>query len=162
PAGSGITLRNSTMTTNSAFGAGGICRESGSAITLESSIVSGNVCGAGGDPDIRSYKQARFANFNAVGSNPTGGLVGSNNLPLCADLQLGQLAYNGGPTTTHALESGSAAVDAGSNPMGLTTDQRGVGFARSAGGDVDIGATELINLVVLNTNDSGYGSLRQT
>jgi hypothetical protein len=64
-----------------------------------------------------------------------------------ADLKLGPLADNGGPTMTHALLPGSVAidwipeamcVDAGGDP--LTTDQRGV--ARPQGAMCDVGAFE--------------------
>jgi hypothetical protein len=53
------------------------------------------------------------------------------------------LANNGGPTQTIALQTNSAAVDKGSNPAGLTTDQRGGTFVRSSGAGVDIGAFEV-------------------
>ncbi len=63
---------------------------------------------------------------------------------------LAALADNGGPTQTIALLAGSPAIDAGStalanDPHGdpLTTDQRGLGFARTVNGTVDIGAYEL-------------------
>ena len=52
--------------------------------------------------------------FNGVAGN----LVG-------VDPKLGPLQSNGGPTPTMALLPGSPAIDAGSNPLGLTTDQRG-------------------------------------
>jgi hypothetical protein len=53
------------------------------------------------------------------------------------DPKLGPLQYNGGPTQTMALPSGSPAIDAG-NPSGctdglghlLTTDQRGYPYRR--------------------------------
>ena len=53
------------------------------------------------------------------------------------------LADNGGPTLTHALLTGSPAIDAGSNPANLATDQRG-GTLRSrvSGAAADIGAFE--------------------
>jgi len=50
------------------------------------------------------------------------------------------LADNAGPTETHALLPGSPAIDTGSNPFSLTTDQRG--FPRQIGTTVDIGAYE--------------------
>ena len=56
--------------------------------------------------------------------------------------QLGPLADHGGPTRTHALLTGSAAINAGSNPLGLTTDQRGAGFLRDLDGAPDMGAYE--------------------
>jgi hypothetical protein len=59
------------------------------------------------------------------------------------------LAFNGGPTKTHALVTNSPAINAGSNALAvdadgnpLTTDQRGAGSPRIRGGTVDIGAFE--------------------
>jgi len=46
---------------------------------------------------------------------------------------LGPLAGNGGPTMTHALLAGSAAIDAGANCLG--NDQRG--FQRPVDGNGD-------------------------
>src|SRR5207244_5627491 len=74
---------------------------------------------------------------------------------------------------THALLCGSPAIDKGKNFSASTTDQRGAGFARTfddpsvpnaTGGDgTDIGALESAPqaFTVLNTKDSGAGSLRQ-
>jgi CSLREA domain-containing protein len=67
--------------------------------------------------------------------------------PLTLDPKLGPLQNNGGPSSTHALLAGSAAIDAG-NPDGcrdfrgalLTTDQRG--SSRPFGSACDIGAFE--------------------
>ena len=63
------------------------------------------------------------------------------------------LQNNGGPTLTHALMTGSPAIDKGKNFSGATTDQRGSGFdrtfddpsiANATGGDgTDIGAFEV-------------------
>jgi hypothetical protein len=60
---------------------------------------------------------------------------------------IGPLVDNGGPTLTHALLTGSPAINAGSdalavdqNGVALTTDQRGA--PRTVGGTVDIGAVE--------------------
>ena len=68
-------------------------------------------------------------------------VAGSGNL-LGVDPMLGPLAFNGGPTRTQALLVGSPAIDAGSNPLSLATDQRGVGFPRVIGGMADMGAYE--------------------
>lgn len=59
---------------------------------------------------------------------------------ITADPLLGALADNGGPTRTHALLAGSAAVNAGTSTGAPATDQRGV--ARPQGAGVDIGAFE--------------------
>jgi hypothetical protein len=62
------------------------------------------------------------------------------------DPLLGTLANNGGPTLTHALQTGSPAIGHGSNLLNLNNDQRGVTFARTVGGATDIGAFELQTL----------------
>ena len=81
-----------------------------------------------------------------------------------ADLRLGPLAANGGPTQTHALRPDSPAIDAGDNALipldpatnlPFTTDQRGAGNpdqreagnprilkGRAAKARVDLGAVE--------------------
>src|SRR5262249_16693674 len=55
------------------------------------------------------------------------------------------LRNNGGPTLTHALVPGSAAIDAGDDNQVTSTDfdQRGIGFARRVGAHMDIGAYEM-------------------
>ena len=67
-----------------------------------------------------------------------GGAVGvanndANGNRVGVQARLGPLALNGGPTATHALLAGSAALDVGSNPLGLAIDQRGGAFARVKG-----------------------------
>jgi hypothetical protein len=66
----------------------------------------------------------------------------ANAIPLGCDSLLAPLASNGGPTQTRALLAGSCAIDAGSNPDSLATDQRGAGFPRVLGTAADIGAFE--------------------
>jgi hypothetical protein len=60
---------------------------------------------------------------------------------LRGDPLLAPLADNDGPTLTHALMTGSPAIDAGDDFFELATDQRG--SARIAGAAPDIGAFEL-------------------
>jgi hypothetical protein len=57
-----------------------------------------------------------------------------------ADVGLGLLADNGGPTLTHALLAGSPAIDAGDNAVCPVTDQRGV--TRPQGTACDVGSYE--------------------
>jgi LPXTG-motif cell wall-anchored protein len=61
-----------------------------------------------------------------------------------ADMRLGALANNGGPTLTRLPLIGSPVWDSGTpSAIGLPTlDQRGAGFPRVIGGRVDIGAVE--------------------
>ena len=65
----------------------------------------------------------------------TGNLVG-------LDPKLGPLQDNGGPTPTIALLPGSPAIGAGSDPLNLTSDQRGYS-PRVVGTAADIGAYEV-------------------
>ncbi|VAW42509.1 hypothetical protein MNBD_CHLOROFLEXI01-1452 [hydrothermal vent metagenome] len=105
-----LTVTNSTLSSNSANNGGGIYNNSGTT-TVTNSTFSGNSA-----------------------NNDGGGILnGSNTAPL-----LGPLQDNGGPTFTHALLSGSPAINAGNTA--LTTDQRGV--ARPQGSNDDIGAFE--------------------
>jgi hypothetical protein len=55
----------------------------------------------------------------------------------------GTLDFNGGPTRTLSLQTGSPALDVGINPDNLLYDQRGVGYPRVSNGNPDIGAYEL-------------------
>ncbi|MFL5327608.1 MAG: beta strand repeat-containing protein [Gemmataceae bacterium] len=154
------TVQNSTITNNTATTGtgGGIDRESGGTTTIDSSIVSANSAVSG--LDISSSGTTNV-NFSAVGSAAGFTLTGSNNIPFGANLLLGPLQNNGGLTQTHLPANNSQAVNNGSNPAGLTTDQRGAGFSRAFNGAVDIGAVELRTFIVTNTNNSGAGSLRQ-
>src|SRR5439155_4667454 len=70
-------------------------------------------------------------------------ITGNNtNLPAGTDPRLGPLGNYGGPTQTLPVLGGSWVLNAGSNPAGLTTDQRGIGFPRVLGSAADIGAFE--------------------
>ena len=106
-------------------------------LTLTNSIITGN----------QWYACERFASGTAANV-----VSGGNNLiqdgscsPVASDLiganaQLSPLASNGGPTQTHALSSGSAAIDAANDTLCPATDQRGV--TRPQGTQCDIGAYE--------------------
>jgi hypothetical protein len=155
-----LTIHNSTIASNtangtgSAQGGGGVGVDAGFiSLTIESTIVANNMAASAFD-----VLGPVTANFSLI-LNPAGSMIsGSNNL-LGADPRLGPLANNGGPTQTMSLLSGSPAINAGSNPDGLSTDQRGPGFRRVVGAAADIGAFEA-PIVVTNVNDSGSGSLR--
>ncbi len=70
------------------------------------------------------------------------GFCGSNGNLCNLDAKLEGLAQNGGGIPTHALRGGSPALDSGTTTSTLTSDQRGVGFARVFGSAVDMGAFE--------------------
>jgi hypothetical protein len=136
-----VHLSNATLTANSAGGVGGGIWFDYAYYTLalESTIVAGNTAGANAD-DI-------FAPGGTVeGAHDLIVAALSLNVPsdtLSDDPMLLPLADNGGPTMTHALADESPAIDAGSNPRDLASDQRGDGFVRVFGDAADIGAFEV-------------------
>lgn len=67
---------------------------------------------------------------------------GSCLAPLTDDPLVAPLADNGGTTQTHALQSGSPAIDAGPASC-VATDQRGVLRPYPSGGNCDLGAYEI-------------------
>lgn len=159
-----VVLQNSTITGNSAggsFGGGGVARVySSSSISVDSCIIAGNTHATA--PDVFTTGTV-FANFSAIGSKfgvtTFVGDATTTNL-LGANLKLGALANNGGPTLTHLPDADSPLFNKGSNVTVQPNDQRGL--PRGAGGKTDIGAVELqaTTLIVINANDSGAGSLR--
>jgi uncharacterized repeat protein (TIGR01451 family) len=163
-----VTVTNNRADSNNAGGetGGGIFINS-IAPLLKNTIVAGNFRGSGPiADDINGGLADNTSAFNLIGTGGSGGLTsGNNNQVNVANPRLGPLANNGGPTQTHALLSGSTALDAGSNALlpadgfdldtdsdtsePLPVDQRGTPFVRvTDAGDanitqtVDIGAFE--------------------
>ncbi|MBX7105225.1 MAG: beta-propeller fold lactonase family protein [Gemmataceae bacterium] len=156
-AGGGIILRsfnglaviqNSTIVGNVATDGGGIRRTTiggnpgTGTISIESSIVSGNSANtANKDVSEQSFPLTAINSAIGVtiGFSLTPGSV-NNLLGLAhSSLKLGGLANNGGATQTMAIQQSSPLIGVGTNPAGITTDQRGQ--ARTS--DVtDIGAYE--------------------
>jgi putative cofactor-binding repeat protein len=159
------TIAHSTITGNSissgGHSGGGIT--SGVTISLNHTIVAGNLRGSSTRDDIsNSTENAGTGSFNAVFSlvgdrrsipvnNQGGSQIGTPSSPVIP--LLGPLAANGGPTTTHALLTGSPAMDTGSSSAapganGIPQfDQRGaprVADGNGSGGNrIDIGAFEV-------------------
>ncbi len=131
------SIRNSTITANTAQNGGAILFESPiSGVYLESTIVAGNPTSSGNEL-FGSFDESSANNLFSE-SNPqfTNGVNGNI---VGADPLLGPLADNGGPTQTHLLMEGSPAINAGSNPGSLASDQRGESRSRGA---TDIGSVE--------------------
>jgi uncharacterized repeat protein (TIGR01451 family) len=157
-----VTNNRANADGNSSGAGGGLAQVSSSSVTLRNVIVAGNFKGASpvtAADDVSGSIDSSSANnligvdtgLSGIANGTNANQVGASAAPI--NPLLGPLASNGGPTRTHALLSGSPALDAGSNTLstaaGLTTDQRGAGFTRqadSADADatatVDIGAFE--------------------
>lgn len=140
----GLSLVNVTLADNTAGGKGGgfIHQQGTSALT--NVLVAGNRAAslADGNDIYNSPGAVLNVQNSLVQDAPAGTINGTNvgNLLSVAPL-LGPLQNNGGLTQTHALLSGSPAIDAGAS-VALTTDQRGAGFPRTVGASPDIGAFE--------------------
>ncbi|HEY0230215.1 MAG TPA: right-handed parallel beta-helix repeat-containing protein [Dokdonella sp.] len=148
-----LYLANSTIALNSStYGAGGVMfllagvLDSSAILDLESSIVATNVSG-GSDgaafaPDIDADDVLAVSGANNL-VQAVGGSIALPADTLSGDPLLLPLALNGGATRTHALGTGSVAIDTGNNAAALDFDQRGAGFARVSGAAADIGAFEI-------------------
>jgi hypothetical protein len=173
-----VDLINSTVAGNAAGDGGGIFNNGfiSGTVSARNTIIALNT--ASSSPNVNGALTSK--NFNLIGNS-----AGANITPppspsydqtdvSAAELNLGPLQDNGGPTRTHALLSGSTAIDRG-DFEGVTYDQRGPDFPRPVdspalagnGDGSDIGAYEvqadsLAGCVTLveNNNDSGPGSLR--
>jgi hypothetical protein len=163
--GGAILVQNSTVSGNTAtatdttagHGGGGLAQFSATTttgtVTLQSTIVAANAA-ANGRPDLAkgSSGVALTPDHSLLGAADTVTLTGSsaNNLtgttasPL--NPLLGPLASYGGSTQTMPLLAGSPALNAGSNPAALATDERG--NSRVVGTAPDIGAYEYVPITV--------------
>lgn len=134
------TIANSTVTSNTSvntfFGVGVYASD---VLTIDSSIFSNNLTPAG-DAGVDVYTTSGTIGGGKSLIVLTSSAVPQDTIRTCP--RLGPLADNGGPTFTHALLSGSPAIDAGDNSQMLSFDQRLDGFDRSFGATTDIGAYE--------------------
>jgi len=135
-----LSMYSSTVTANTGPDGGGVLASSRSA-TVQSSIIAGNVADPRSSGDLSSQRDVAFAGANnLIGS--TSNIVTVPDDSVRGDPGLLPLAWNGGPTRTHALRRGSPGIDAGNNTANLAEDQRGIGYPRIVGGAPDIGAFE--------------------
>jgi len=152
--GDGTAVTNSTISGNVALGSGGGIVHIPHPYynfpfpVINNTIIAGN---NGTHPDVEGDFNSN--DFNLIGDT-TGSTGFENDLiePDITKILDTTLEDNGGSTLTHALVSGSPAIDAGNNnrvSVGLTTDQRGIGFNRIVDGNndtiaiIDIGAFEV-------------------
>ena len=124
-----ITATNVTIAHNSSnAGGAGIHAQGGGNVTLTNSILH-NPLGLNANKLLISGGDNIDSDSSAGLGDPLDGF----------DPMLGMLADNAGPTQTHALLTGSAAIDNGTTAGAPAFDQRGV----ERDGTPDIGAYEL-------------------
>ena len=155
-----MTLRNSTVSGNSADRAGGIWAggyDLGTVLDLSNSIVLGNTATIVGSAEIGAGGPIRLSGGNIVGRDVFSGSadIGDTSAAKVFDGTVrvargvwgGELADNGGPTETIALRlgAGNPAIDLADRATATTTDQRGL--PRDA--RPDAGAFELQGLVLV-------------
>ena len=137
-------LRIATVARLEMLGAGGLPAW----ITAQNTLIGSNEFSSGishsaddcfGGLGSLGHNLIQTTNNCAIGGNTTGNVTG-------ADPLLGPLQNNGGSTPTHALLSGSPAIDAGDNSSCASADERGAPRpfdGNGAGGaQCDIGAYE--------------------
>jgi hypothetical protein len=161
--GGRTTLSHSTVTQNFAAQlGGGVFATANGPVQITHTIVAYNI-GPSSNPDLRvatgtlDLSFSLIGNSNGSGLTPApvgspdvnGNLIGGTTTSTRIDPKLGPLADIGGPTMTHALLSGSPAINAG-DPAAMAgvggvpfNDQRGNPFTRVYGGRIDIGAFEV-------------------
>lgn len=152
-----VTVTFCTITQNSGATGGGIATTVAGTITVTGSIIAQNTGGAAADAD---YMVATGSIFDAGGNvigvedaavfNNAGTQTGTSTTPLNA--MLGVLADNGGLTRTHALLTGSPAIDMGGATGVPATDQRNA--PRNVGA-ADSGAFEFGAIVPGGQGEAG-------
>jgi hypothetical protein len=177
-----VVVSNSTLSGNTATNGGGIFTSEGT-VMVSSSTFSGNTAtqgggilyGGGGTVTIaNTILKAGSSGSNLVGSitslgynlssDDGGGHLNATGDRINTDPKLGPLQDNGGPTKTHALLSGSPAIDAGdpNSTSSPDVDQRGSGFPRIVNGRLDIGAFEFTPDLLVTAVDRIGDDLRLT
>jgi hypothetical protein len=146
---SNMLVENTTVSTNQG---GGVFNDRFGIISLESCTVANNTGPATEHSGVMNWDQIYIRNTIIAGNQPANcanrvnslgynleddgscGFAGPGDLSN-TDPMIGPLTDNGGPTWTHALPSGSPAVDRGDPAAFLAFDQRGSG--RPVDGDFD-------------------------
>ncbi|MDQ6860721.1 MAG: dockerin type I repeat-containing protein, partial [Verrucomicrobiota bacterium] len=147
-----LTLINSSVANNSGGTAnpvtygGGIAIDSLGTVNARNSIIAGNRIYGSNTPaqfqgtlTSQGYNLISSSQGMTITGNTTGNIVPAGSAVI--DAKLGPLANNGGPTMTHALLTGSPAINAGNTATSPNTDQRGAARV----GTADMGAFELNN-----------------
>jgi len=183
--GANLRLDNVTLSANTGTGGGGggLHNDGGSIAILANVTIKDNDQSANNGDGLRNagtltIRNSALVNNGTENCDNTGGTLTSQGFNLTSDTSctpvftntgditntviplFGPLANNGGSTLTHALLTGSPAIDAGNNVAGcldtagavFATDQRG--SPRPVNGRCDIGAYEFVSAdLAINKTD---------
>ncbi|MEY2526319.1 MAG: hypothetical protein QOE73_1090 [Verrucomicrobiota bacterium] len=162
------TLINTTIASNSADFGGGIYNSNSGTVNAFNTIIALNTSPSG--PDVNGPLTSQ--GFNLIG-NASGATISpaqfSDQIGVsAAQLNLGPLQDNGGTTFTHALLSGSFAIDKG-NSGGSVVDERGFSrphddpnIANASDGDgsdigaFEFGSTPLLRIISITHMANGH------
>lgn len=133
-AGAAGVARPGAAATEADAGAGALIVFGAATATVNSSILSDT---AAGEPQCRGT----FSGTKNVVPAPSACALPAGNST--DDPLLAPLSDNGSPRKTMLPGASGPAFDNGSNPLLLTTDQRGAGFPRVMFGAIDAGAAEV-------------------
>ncbi|ACK70428.1 Hemolysin-type calcium-binding region [Gloeothece citriformis PCC 7424] len=136
---------------------GTIGNEIGGGLSANGTVTSTIIAGNTDNQDLAGTFTSGGNNLIGNGDGATGFIDGVNDDQVGTTINpidplLSPLQDNGGLTLTHTLLPGSPAIDAGSNPSTLISDQRGA--PRVAGDGADIGALELADETLLGDQSS--------
>ena len=136
-----LTITHSTFSGNSADGgAGGIDLSNGT-LHIGNTILKAGASGA----NLANNSGTVISHGYNLSSDNGGGFLTAAGDQINTEPMLGPLQDNGGPTATHALLTGSPAINAGDPNFTPPPfyDQRGPGYDRVFGGRIDIGSFEV-------------------
>jgi hypothetical protein len=133
-----LYLNNVTIANNFAPIGGGVYTKDSATTESQNTLIANNsYSGSGRDCSGTFSSQGYNLIGDTTGCTITGTLTGN---VTDVDARIGPLGDYGGATWTHALFTGSPAIEAGNAAACATVDQRGV--SRLLGGNCDIGAFE--------------------
>jgi predicted outer membrane repeat protein len=138
-----VKLVNASVVSNSAFrDGGGLYLDSDTQASVANSLFASNssVTSQRWTHANKNLQSAGYNLYDLGGDGLSFGMIRTGD-HATSDIKLAALANNGGITRTHALQFTSDAINAASNSLAPSTDQRNV--ARQ--GAADIGAFEYIN-----------------
>jgi hypothetical protein len=136
-----LTVNHSTFSGNSADGSGGGIHLGNGTLHIRNTILQAGSPGA----NLVNNSGAIISHGYNLSSDNGGGFLNATGDQINTDPMLGPLQDNGGPTVTHALLTGSPALNAG-DPNFMpppSNDQRGPAYPRVRSGRIDIGSFEL-------------------